>query len=65
LNVVQIAVIEPKTDYEIDRIEVMVDKSNHFIDKAQMYGLTKIMLLSGCLLARSWAALIAMSLLPF
>jgi hypothetical protein len=32
---------EPKTDYEIDRIEVMVDKSNHFIDKAQMYGLTK------------------------
>jgi hypothetical protein len=33
---------EPKTDYEIDRIEVMVDKSNHFIDKAQMYGLTSL-----------------------
>jgi hypothetical protein len=28
---------EPKTDYEIDRIEVMVDKSNHFIDKAQVF----------------------------
>jgi hypothetical protein len=25
---------EPKTNYEIDRIEVMIDKSNHFISKA-------------------------------
>jgi hypothetical protein len=26
---------EPKTNYEIDRIEVMIDKSNHFISKAR------------------------------
>jgi phosphoketolase len=28
---------EPKTNYEIDRIEVMIDKSNHFISKAQCH----------------------------
>jgi hypothetical protein len=27
---------EPKTNYKIDRIEVMIDKSNHFISKVQM-----------------------------
>jgi uncharacterized protein (AIM24 family) len=27
---------EPKTNYKIDRIEVMVDKSNHFISETQM-----------------------------
>jgi hypothetical protein len=52
---------EPKTNYEIDRIEVMIDKSNHFILASKR----TIMLLSGCLLARAWAALIATSLLPF
>jgi hypothetical protein len=30
---------EPKTNYKIDRIEVMIDKSNHFISKAQMRSL--------------------------
>jgi hypothetical protein len=32
---------EPKTNYEIDRIEVMVDKSNHFISKAQVRSLIR------------------------
>ncbi|CAC9592032.1 hypothetical protein, partial [uncultured Gammaproteobacteria bacterium] len=32
---------EPKTNYKIDRIEVMVDKSNHFISKAQMKSLIR------------------------
>jgi hypothetical protein len=27
---------EPKTNYKIDRIEVMIDKNNHFISKVQM-----------------------------
>jgi hypothetical protein len=27
---------EPKTNYKIDRIEVMVDKSNHFISETQI-----------------------------
>jgi hypothetical protein len=78
----------------------LIDKSNHFISKAQVRSLIRgnlkvssdmvfrhalkedfsnyrsvincplaskrtIMLLSGCLLARAWAALIATSLLPF
>jgi hypothetical protein len=32
---------EPKTNYEIDRIEVMIDKSNHFISKAQVRSLIR------------------------
>jgi hypothetical protein len=32
---------EPKTNYKIDRIEVMIDKSNHFISKAQMRSLIR------------------------
>jgi hypothetical protein len=31
---------EPKTNYKIDRIEVMIDKSNHFISKVQMRSLS-------------------------
>jgi hypothetical protein len=27
---------EPKTNYKRDRIYIMIDKSNHFISKAQM-----------------------------
>jgi hypothetical protein len=29
------------TNYKIDRIEVMIDKSNHFISKAQMRSLIR------------------------
>jgi hypothetical protein len=32
---------EPKTNYKIDRIEVMVDKSNHFISETQMKSLIR------------------------
>ncbi|WP_143243121.1 C80 family cysteine peptidase, partial [Bathymodiolus azoricus thioautotrophic gill symbiont] len=32
---------EPKTNYKIDRIEVMVDESNHFISKVQMRSLIR------------------------
>jgi hypothetical protein len=27
---------EPKANYEIDRIEAMIDQNNHFISKVQM-----------------------------
>jgi hypothetical protein len=36
-----IPLYEPKTNYEIDRIEVMIDKSNHFISKAQVRSLIR------------------------
>jgi hypothetical protein len=50
-------------DYEINRIEVMVDESNRFLNKYQMNDLTRGN--PKVLLARAWAALTAASLLPF